>query len=199
MARTRKSIATHRTIASAALGIAKRRGPDSVTAAGIAAEAGVSLRTVYNHFPSVSHAILGIDPDQPERSAARLLERPESETPLQALAAAVIGRGVGPTEWRDRAGLARGDPALYAAWMSSLAILDDRLTDAMAQRLGVDPRQDPYPRLVVTAGQAAMRAATEFAIQYTPVSLTEDQVLEHVLLCIEQALVLLESGLSGYP
>jgi AcrR family transcriptional regulator len=197
MARSRKSIATHRTVASAALRVAQRKGPGSVTASAIAAEARVSLRTVYNHFPSVSHAILGIDPDQPERMAARLLERPASETPLRALASAVIGRGVGPSEWRDRAEIARSDPALHAAWMSSLAARDDRLTHAMARRLGVDPLQDPYPRLVVTVGQTAMRVATEFAIQYAPASFTEDQVLEHVMVRIAQALELVEDGLRG--
>jgi hypothetical protein len=44
---------------------------------------------------------------------------------------AVIGRGVGPAEWRARAEIARVDEQLYGVYLAGFAANDDRLTDAV--------------------------------------------------------------------
>ncbi|MGE3289422.1 MAG: TetR/AcrR family transcriptional regulator [Pseudonocardia sp.] len=197
MARTRKSIATHAQIASAALGLAEAKGPSAVTAQDIASAAHVSLRTVYNHFPSVAHAILGVDPDAPDRMAERLAARPADEPPLRALAAAAIEPGGGPARWRVRSVLARTDPVLHTTYLASFNAIDDRLVVAMAQRLGRDPDTDIYPRLLVTVCQSAMRIATEFAIEHAPPDHTEEQVVDLILRTIEDAVVQLEQGMPA--
>lgn len=197
MARTRKAIATHSLIASVALKLAETKGPSTVTAQDIASAAHVSLRTVYNHFPSVGHAILGVDPDQPDRMAERLLARPADEPPLRALAAAAIAPGGGPARWRIRSMLARIDPFLHATYVASFSAMDDRLSVAMAQRLGRDSQADIYPHLLVTVGQAAMRAATDFAIEQAPPDSSEEEVVELILRTIEEAITRLEQGMPG--
>lgn len=195
LAGTKKAAATRRLIAAAALRVAQDKGASAVTARDIAEASRVALRTVYNHYPTVAHAILGIDPDHPARLAERLLARPPEESAVEALAAAVIGRGVGPSEWRARAELAASDPGLYAAYVASFASIDARLTAAMARRLGVDPLVDLYPRLVVTASMSAFRAATVFAIETAPEGSSEDAVLDAILAKIHAAVATLRSGL----
>lgn len=199
MARTRKAIATHGLIASAALSLAESKGPSAVTAQDIASAAHVSLRTVYNHFPSVAHAILGVDPDAPDRMAARLALRPPEEPPLRALAAAAIEPGGGPARWRVRSMLARTDAVLHATYVANFSAMDDRLVVAMAQRLGRDADGDIYPRLLVTVAQSAMRIATEFAIDHAPPCCSEEQVVDLILRSIEDAVVRLERGIPGGP
>jgi AcrR family transcriptional regulator len=196
---SRKVVATRRTIARAALRLAQERDPAQVTAQAIAERAHVSVRTVYNHFPSPAHAILGIDPGMPERLAARLATRPADEMPLRALSLAAMGRGVGPTEWRARAEIAGTDDQLYGVYVGSFAANDDRLTEAMARRLGLDAAADVYPRLVVTLGLAAMRVVTRHAIEQAPAGCPDDELTEIVFREIEAALAALEAGLPRPP
>jgi AcrR family transcriptional regulator len=191
---TRKAIATRGTIARVALRLAQERGPAQVTAQDIADGARVSVRTVYNHFPSAAHAILGIDPRLPERLAARLVTRPADEPPLQALSVAVIGRGVGPAEWRARAEIARANEQLYGVYLASFAANDDWLTRAMARRLGHDAA-DIYPRLVVTLGLAAMRVATMHAIEQAPAGCPDDELIKVIVHEIDATLATVEAGL----
>jgi AcrR family transcriptional regulator len=196
---TRKAMATRRTIAREALRLAQERGPAHVTAQAVAERAHVSVRTVYNHFPSTEHAILGIDPGMPERLAARLAARPADELPLRALSMATIGRGVGPAEWRARAEIAGMDAQLYGVYVGSFAANDDWLTAEMARRLGLDAAADIYPRLVVTLGTAAMRVATMHAIEQAPAGCSEDELTEVIFLEIDAALAALEAGLPRPP
>jgi AcrR family transcriptional regulator len=196
---TRKAIATRGKIAREALRLAQERGPAQVTAQDIAGRARVSVRTVYNHFPSTAHAILGIDPRLPERLAARLATRPADEPPLHALSVAVIGRGVGPAEWRARAEIAHANEQLYGAYLASFAANDDWLTEAMARRLGLDATVDIYPRLVVTLGLAAMRVATMHAIEQAPAGCPEDELIKVILHQIDAALATVEAGLPCPP
>lgn len=199
MTESRKAIATRRTIARAALRLAQELGPAQVTAQNIADRAHVSVRTVYNHFPSPAHAILGIDPGLPGRLAARLATRPADELPLRALSVAVIGRGVGPAEWRARAEIARADERLYGVYVAGFAANDDRLTETMARRLGLDATTDIYPRLVVTLGLAAMRVATVHAIEQAPAGCPDDELIEVILHEIDATLATVEAGLPCPP
>jgi AcrR family transcriptional regulator len=195
---SRKAIATRGTIARAALQLARERGPAQVSVQDIAHRAHVSVRTVYNHFPSLAHAILGIDPGLPGRLAARLATRPADELPLRALSMAVIGRGVGPAEWRTRAEIARADEQLYGVYLAGFAANDDRLTEEMARRLGLDAT-DIYPRLVVTLGLAAMRVATVHAIEQAPADCPDADLTEVILREIDATLATVEAGLPPPP
>ncbi|MGE3619555.1 MAG: TetR/AcrR family transcriptional regulator [Acidimicrobiia bacterium] len=163
--RERKKVETRRAIARAALDLAVAQGPDAVTVDDIAAQADVSPRTVFNHFGTKDEAILGIDPDRRAATALAVLERPAEETPLEAIAAVLIGLmtrddSVGP-QWLTRSRLVRAHPQLRAAYVASHAALEQAITRSVAERLGTDPERDPYPRYVAHAALGAFWIACE--------------------------------------
>ena len=43
-----------------------------------------------------------------------------------------------------------------------MASVERAITDALAQRLGTDPEQDPYPFLLAATGSGALRTAMTF-------------------------------------
>jgi AcrR family transcriptional regulator len=167
--RERKKSDTRRAIADAALRLALRRGPAAVTVDDIAADAGVSPRTVFNYFATKEEAILGIDPERRRQLLDHLEARPADEPPLDALraslrASAGADGGTGAVAWRTRARLAREHPQLQTAYLASFAALEDELTAAIARRVGLDPASDAYPRLVVAMALTAMRVAVDHAL-----------------------------------
>jgi AcrR family transcriptional regulator len=165
--RERKKAETRKAIGDAALALALERGPAAVTVDDIAAAAGVSARTVFNYFASKEAAILGIDADRRRELLERLDARPSDEHPLEALREAIRDpSGDGSVAWRTRARLARRHPQLHAAYIASIASLEDGLTEVIARRAGVDPAADPYPRLVVAVALTAMRVAVDHAIDH---------------------------------
>lgn len=165
--RERKKTETRQALAEAALALAVERGPAAITVDDIAAAAGVSTRTVFNYFGTKEEAILGVDPERRRDMLARLDDRPPDEPPLVALQEAMrdsTGTGVNAVAWRTRARLARQHQHLQAAYVASFSQLEDDLTTAIARRIGVDPKRDPFPRLVVAIALTAMRVAVDHAI-----------------------------------
>lgn len=197
--RDRKKQATRRDISAAALHLALTNGPANVTVDDIAQRAKVSARTVFNYFPTREAAILGIDPDHADRIAARLAARPFDETPLQALLAATIDVVDGPTAWHKRSQLVRSDATLNAAYVASFIALDDRVTEVMAARLGLDPVIDLYPRMVVTVGFTAMRVAVGHVVDGAAPELSEAQVVDEIRVALVEAIDELETGFAVPP
>jgi AcrR family transcriptional regulator len=177
--RERKKTATRRAISDAALTLAVERGPSAITVDDIAAGAGVSPRTVFNYFPSKEAAILGLDPDNRAELVERLETRPISEPPLVALRNAMPTTPDDHVEiWRTRARLAADHPNLQSAFIAGFARLEDDLTLAMAQRLGLDPATDLFPRLVVNVALTSMRVAVNRAIDQKGLDAVNDAVDE---------------------
>jgi AcrR family transcriptional regulator len=54
------------------------------------------------------------------------------------------------------------DPHLSAARAAHMAMVECVVADALAERLGTDPEQDPYPLLLAMAAMGMMRAAMSF-------------------------------------
>jgi len=159
--RERKKRATRRALQMAGLTLTADRGLDNVTVEEIAAEAGVSPRTLFNYFTSKEDVLVGGDPDVAHTLARALLARPADETPIEALKA-VITRHLRETAedehmWRVRMAVVEANPSLVPALMGASAALNRELTAAIAQRIGVDAEADPYPALVVNVAVAAMR------------------------------------------
>jgi AcrR family transcriptional regulator len=188
--REQKKTATRRAISDAALTLAVERGPSAVTVEDIAAGAGVSPRTVFNYFPSKEAAILGLGPENRAELVERLETRPISEPPLVAL------RNAMPTTpedrfdvWRSRARLASDHPNLQSAFIAGFARLEDDLTLAMAERLGLDPVTDLFPRLVVNVALTSMRVAVNRAI--------DQQGIDAVNEAIDEAFAAVAAGLPA--
>jgi AcrR family transcriptional regulator len=82
---------TQRALQAAAIALAGRRGLADVTAEDIAAAAGVSRRTFFNHFPSKAAALFDPDPSDADRLAGLLSAASGSADPWQALGLALVG------------------------------------------------------------------------------------------------------------
>ena len=154
----------------AALKLVAERGFAHVTVEDIAEAADVATRTFFNYFPSKESAVIGADPERIAELRSRLLERPIEESPLQALRHVSIeyasaidheidGLGEGREAWFRRLCIVRSDPDLLGAYVGHISELEQKLTAALAERLGRDPGHDPYPALVVATVFAAARVA----------------------------------------
>lgn len=163
--RERKKRATRRALRWAALSLVSERGLEHVTTEEIAAEAGVSQRTLFNYFTSKEDVLLGNDPDLGPTLAAALKARPAVEAPLQAIKEVFIDytRTITMDQemWRLRMQVVQANPSLFPGLMGASALFARELVDSIAARTGTDPAQDAYPGLVVNVAIAAMRATVQ--------------------------------------
>jgi AcrR family transcriptional regulator len=138
----------------AAYELAVERGPDHVTVADIADAANVSVRTFFNYYPSKESAIVGIDSVLVEAARQRLLARPASESPFEAVRRVLAPEDDEVGELADsqatRVRLVLGHPGLKDAQLAGVAELSRVLTEAVAQRVGLDPN-DLYAAMVVAS------------------------------------------------
>jgi AcrR family transcriptional regulator len=168
--RERKKLATRRSIRRVALDLIAERGFAQVTVEDIAEAADISPRTFFNYFPSKEAALFGSDNDRTEALRQRLLRQPPDVAPLDALRAALVGEacavadevaelGGEPGAWLARMKAANVDPHLRAAQAAHMATVERVLAHTLAERLGTETDQDPYPVLLVSALMGVMRAA----------------------------------------
>jgi AcrR family transcriptional regulator len=152
--RERKKAETRRALRVAAYELAVERGPDRVTVADIADAANVSVRTFFNYYPSKESAIVGIDSVLVEVARQRLLARPPSESPFEALRHVFAPDESDISDLADsqatRVRLVLAHPGLQDAQLAGLAELSRVLTEAVAQRVGLDPG-DLYAAMVVSS------------------------------------------------
>jgi AcrR family transcriptional regulator len=156
--RERKKAETRRALRVSAFELAVERGPDHVTVADIADAANVSVRTFFNYYPSKESAIVGIDSVLVEAARQRLLARPASESPFDALRQVLTPDEGDVSDLADSQGtrvrLVLAHPGLKDAQLAGLAELSRVLTQAVAQRVGLDPN-DLYAAMVVGSMIAA--------------------------------------------
>lgn len=161
--RERKKRATRRALRLAGLELVAERGLDAVTTEEIAAAAGVSPRTFFNYFTGKEDALVGNDPELLPRLLAGLAARPADEPVLDWLRAAFLSYArdvvIDRDLWRLRMRVVEQNPPLRAAMVGATAELERRLAVLVAERLGLDPAEHPYPRLAANLAVAAARAA----------------------------------------
>lgn len=81
---------TQRALQEAAIALTGRRGLSAVTVEDIAAAAGVSRRTFFNHFPTKAAALFDPDPSDADRLAELLAAASGSADPWRALQTALV-------------------------------------------------------------------------------------------------------------
>jgi AcrR family transcriptional regulator len=171
--RERKKLATRRSLRRHALDLVARRGFANVTVEDIAEAADVSPRTFFNYFPSKEAVLFGADPDRAASLRDRLVGTTPGAPALEALrivitedAQAAVDElrelGGNPVDWLRRMKEARADPHLRAAHSAQMALVERAATEGLAERLGVDPGQDPYPALLAAVGASVFRASISF-------------------------------------
>lgn len=171
--RERKKLATRRSLRRHALDLVASRGFANVTVEDIAEAADVSPRTFFNYFPSKEAVLFGADPDRASSLRDRLVRTAPGAPALDALRLVIAEDaqaaadelqelGGNPVDWLRRMKEARADPHLRAAHAAQMALVERAATEGLAERLGTDPEQDPYPALLAATGASVFRSSVSF-------------------------------------
>ena len=168
--RERKKQQTRTALHRAAVTMVAERGIGGVTTEEIAEQAGVSARTFFNYFPTKESAVLGMGPDEPDRVAGWLTEQPDDVSPAEAVRACftrfALDLAADEELWRLRRKVVRSDPTMMQAMASVSAAVERRVTEALADRLGVDADDDLRPGLLVSITWAAVRTGTSHSREH---------------------------------
>ncbi|MFF9022186.1 acyl-CoA-like ligand-binding transcription factor [Streptomyces eurythermus] len=168
-------------LTQAALGLLARGGFDAVTVDEIAAAAGVSKRTFFRYFASKEDVVVQFLTGLGAAMREELASRPASEPPSTALRHTVwrsIDACAGQTERTLRVvQLILGTPALLARFLERQAQWREELAATVAERLGLDPATELYPRLAagmaLTAFHTVLQQWSESDGTEDPAALTD--------------------------
>ncbi len=159
--RERKKAEQRRALQRAALQLTAEHGYDHLTAEGIAAACDVSTRTFFNYFSSKDEALLGPVMDHRRQLSTFFESRPASESAIDSLrhASIELAHDVLPDrgDWKLRRQVFQDNPVLLPRVHAAFGEVERNLTNAVAERLGLDPLTDPYPALVVALTIASLR------------------------------------------
>jgi AcrR family transcriptional regulator len=159
--RERKKAAMRATISQAAVRLARQHGAGYVTVDTIAAAADVAPRTVRNYFSSPEEAVLAPLFDQASGFTDSIRSAPADEPLWDVLQDASIAVLSGP--WLELNDLIQSSPGLMAAFLATCEMAEHRMAEVIAERLDLDARQDPYPRLVAGVFVLALKTAIEYS------------------------------------
>ena len=153
---------TRAAIRAAALTLTRERGYAAMTVDDVAALAGVSRRTVFNHFASKADLlVVGLEPPAPEvveafvNGSGSLLE--DLGTLLASGAESVESERGWLLSFPE---IVRDNPEVERAVHERLRIVAQSLAEAAARRLGGEP-DDPRPRAVVALAMAIQRSSLD--------------------------------------
>lgn len=153
---------TRAAIRAAALALTRERGYAAMTVDDVASLAGVSRRTVFNHFSSKADLLaIGLEPPEPEVLEAFVSG---AGTLLEDLGI-LLASGTEAVE-SERGWLlafpevVRDNPEVERAIHERLRIIAVSLADAACRRLGTEP-DDPRVRAVVALAMAVQRCAMD--------------------------------------
>lgn len=170
--RARRRAELRERIDAVALGLFARDGYDAVTMEAIAAEAGVSLSTLFRHVPGKEELLVGVVRTGRTAIVDNFRDRPHEEPVERALVAAILRRTAQfatETEVVDRW---RQAMASAPVRVRRASLLDDAeradLVALVGERLGVDPGHDVRPGAVVAARLAAAEHAYEHWLTHAP-------------------------------
>ncbi|SNQ48565.1 putative DNA-binding transcriptional repressor AcrR [Frankia canadensis] len=184
--RERQRRAIEAELRAAALKLFGERGFDEVSVAEIAAEAGISERTFFRHFPTKEDVVLtlmeGYGLDIISRLESQPLDRPWFDvlrnTYTGAYDVEVTMAGERSEELRRSTAqvlkLAQGSTRLRAGIDARARTWQDDIARIVARRLGVDIDQDPRPRvwgavaIIVGMANAERHAAIDGSLGVSP-------------------------------
>ena len=158
--RTAHARRTRAAIRAAALCLTRERGYVAMTVDDVAALAGVSRRTVFNHFSSKADLIvIGLDPPDPDDVEAFVSGTGALLEDLGSLLAAGAESVEPERDWLLACPeVVRDNPEVERAVHERLWAISSSLTEVVARRLGAAP-DDPRVRAVVAMAMAIQRTA----------------------------------------
>jgi AcrR family transcriptional regulator len=193
--RETKKLATRQQIADVAMRLFVQRGFDRVTVAEVAAEAGVSEKTVFNYFPTKEDLFFDEIPERSRKLAEAIGSRAEGETILDTLRRLQVGEcaRLSSPGFAAFARTLEDSQALRAKELEVMATFAQALTGTLEAE-GIDPRDARIAAsLLITVHRQFFRAARMQALdgKHGPAAarrLRND---------LERAYALLEGGLGG--
>ena len=158
--RTAHARRTRAAIRAAALCLTRERGYVAMTVDDVAALAGVSRRTVFNHFSSKADLIVvGLDPPDPDDVEAFVSGTGTLLEDLGSLLASSAESVEPERDWLLACPeVVRDNPEVERAVHERLWAISSSLTEAVARRLRAAP-DDPRVRAVVAMAMAIQRTA----------------------------------------
>ena len=161
--RAKKKADTRATIARVAGKLFAKRGYIETSVAQIAAEAGVSLPTLFRYFPTKADILFDGADDVVEEWRLTMRAGPAHETIAAALRRSTLVLA-SSTPRRDaasrlRAEIAPHDPELRRKALEIDARVIGRIAGLVGELLDVDPNEDPRAFLVASCAMAAVRSA----------------------------------------
>ena len=153
---------TRAAIRAAALTLTRERGYAAMTVDDVAALAGVSRRTVFNHFSSKADLlVVGLEPPEPEVVEAFINGSGSLLEDLGVLLASGAESVESERGWLlSFPEIVRDNPEVERAVHERLRIVAQSLAEAAARRLGAEP-DDPRPRAVVALAMAIQRSSLD--------------------------------------
>jgi AcrR family transcriptional regulator len=139
--RETKKLATRQQIADVAMRLFVQRGFDRVTVAEVAAEAGVSEKTVFNYFPTKEDLFFDEIPERSRKLAEAIGSRAEGETILDTLRRLQVGEcaRLSSPGFAAFARTLEDSQALRAKELEVMATFAQALTGTLEAE-GIDPR-----------------------------------------------------------
>ena len=153
---------TRAAIRAAALTLTRERGYAAMTVDDVAALAGVSRRTVFNHFSSKTDLlVVGLEPPEPEAIETFVNGTGSLLEDLGALLASGAEAVESERGWLlSFPEIVRDNPEIERAIHERLRAIAVSLADAAGRRLGTEP-YDPRTRAVVALAMAIQRSAVD--------------------------------------
>ncbi|MHA6800275.1 TetR/AcrR family transcriptional regulator [Bounagaea algeriensis] len=163
--REQNKVKTRRALKDAALDLALEQGMESLTVEAISEAAEVAPRTFFNYFACKEDALI-VEAAEVAADLHRMItERPSAEPPLRALRAVIAQSDVFGAVHADRKRilarqrLVHEHPSLMSRQLAQYARVERIFTEALAERLGVDPEQDLRPELLAALTVSVLRVA----------------------------------------
>jgi AcrR family transcriptional regulator len=189
--RERKKQQTRETIQQVALSLFAERGYDETTLAEIAEAADVSPRTIFSYFDGKEDILFCDEPVHLEMVRARLNERPQGTTTVDALRDLLSSMPAPDEQALLRKKVLAANPQLQMRMRAHLGRLEEVLTESIAKDLGTD-RDDIRPALIAASMTAAFMRIGD-RLEATPEQPDHDVVMR----ILDEVLEFLEGGLRA--
>jgi len=203
--RERKRRLTRHLISDAATAMFASRGFDAVKVSEIADRANVSMKTLYNYFPSKESMVLDDADELVEGLATTLRDRPTGMPITDAFVGGLEANMDGFDLLDDEVAahvamtfetLIQQTPALHARWLEILDGLAHVAAEQLALRAGIEPT-DPEPTIAGRALTGLVQVDMNARVRHIRAGLRGAALREAVAGDVRRAARLLETGLAS--
>ena len=203
--RERKRRLTRHLIADAATAMFASRGFDAVKVTEIADRANVSMKTLYNYFPTKESMVLDDADELIEDLATALRDRPPGMSITDAVVGALEANMDGFDLLDDELAayvattfeaMVKQTPALHAHWLETLDRLARVAAEQLALHAGLEPT-DPKPTVAARALVGLVQVDMDSRVRHIRAGRRGAELRDAVTGDVRQAAQLLETGLAS--